>query len=301
MPAARLREAPFICTFAPQARSALIRPFSLILFPNAKLNLGLHVVRRRPDGYHDLETAFVPIPWTDALEVLPAESAPTTLTLTGRPVPGDPGTNLCLKAYKLIQADFPDLPPAYLYLHKVVPIGAGLGGGSADATFALRGLNEVFGLGLSTEDLLPYARRLGADCAFFLLNRPVLATARGDEFTPLALPQLVGCSAVVVWPGLPISTAEAFRGVVPAAPSRPLAEVLAQPLETWRQTLVNDFETALTPRFPVLAEVKAALYGAGAVYASLSGSGSAVFGIFRGEAPVVAFPAAYAVWAGALN
>lgn len=272
----------------------------MILFPNAKLNLGLHVVRRRPDGYHDLETAFVPIQWTDALEVLPAESEATTLTITGRPVPGDVSTNLCLKAYELLRADFPALPPAFLHLHKVVPIGAGLGGGSADAAFALRGLNEVFGLGLSTEDLLPYARRLGADCAFFLLNRPVLASERGDAFTPLDLPQLAGCSVVVVWPNLPISTAEAFRGVVPAMPPRPLADVLAQPLETWRDTLVNDFEPALAPRFPVLGEVKTALYAAGATYAALSGSGSAVFGIFRGEAPEVAFPAEYAVWRGML-
>lgn len=269
--------------------------FLLILFPNAKLNLGLHVLARRPDGYHTLETAFVPIQWTDALEVLPAEAAETTLTLTGRPVPGEVRDNLCLKAYALLQADFPALPPAFLHLHKVVPIGAGLGGGSADAACALRGGNEVFGLGLTTDQLLPYARRLGADCAFFLLNRPVLATARGDEFTPLDLPQLAGCSVLVVWPGVPISTAEAFSGVVPAPPGLPLAEVLAQPLARWRGALVNDFEAALAPRFPMLAELKAQLYEAGAEYAALSGSGSAVFGIFQGEAPVLEFPAGFAV------
>ncbi len=270
----------------------------MLLFPNAKLNLGLHITARRSDGFHSLETAFVPIQWADALEVRAASGAETTLTLTGRPIPGDPATNLCRRAWEVLKADFSALPPAALHLHKVVPIGAGLGGGSADAAFALRGLNEVFGLGLTTDELLPYARRLGADCAFFLLNRPVLASGRGDEFSPLDLPQLAGCSVVVVWPGVGISTAEAFRGALPAAPPRPLADVLALPLSAWRGALMNDFEAALAPRFPVLAEVKAALYSAGAVYASLSGSGSAVFGVFEQEPPIMPWPAAYATWRG---
>ena len=257
----------------------------MLLFPNAKLNLGLHVTARRPDGFHTLETAFVPIAWCDALEVLPTDAAETTLTLTGRPIAGDATTNLCRRAWVLLKADFPALPPAALHLHKVVPVGAGLGGGSADAAFTLRGLNEVFGLGLSSEELAPYARRLGADCAFFLLNHPVLASGRGDEFAPLALPQLAGCSVVVVWPGVGIATAEAFRGVVPAAPAVPLAAVLARPLTEWRGALVNDFEVALAPRFPVLGEVKQRLYDAGATYASLSGSGSAVFGVFEAGSP----------------
>ncbi len=283
---------------------ALLFRIHLVLFPNAKLNFGLHITGRRPDGFHDLETAFVPIAWTDALEVLPTDAPDATLTLTGRPIPGDPATNLCLRAWRLLKADFPAMPPAHLHLHKVVPIGAGLGGGSADAAFVLRALNEVFELGLLPDALLPYARRLGADCAFFLLNRPVLATARGDEFQPLdgtpadLLPRLAGHAVVVVWPGIGIGTAEAFRDAVPAAPARPLAEVLALPLAEWRGALVNDFEAALAPRFPVLAEVKAALYAAGAVYASLSGSGSAVFGVFEGDAPVVDFPENFVVWRG---
>ena len=272
----------------------------MLLFPNAKLNLGLHVTARRPDGFHSLETAFVPIQWCDALEVLPLLALPPshlpTLLTTGRPIPGESATNLCVKAWELLKADFPALPPAALHLHKVVPVGAGLGGGSADAAFALRGLNEVFSLGLSADELLPYARRLGADCAFFLLNRPVLAAGRGDEFAALDLPQLAGCSVVVVWPGVSISTADAFRGVVPAAPAVPMAEVLTQPLSEWRERLVNDFEAALAPRFPVLAEVKQALYAAGAAYAALSGSGSAVFGVFEGEAPALAWPAEFIAW-----
>lgn len=274
----------------------------MLLFPNAKLNLGLHVVRRRPDGFHELETAFIPLPWCDALEVLPADGRAPTLRLSGRPISGsDPATNLCLRAWELLKADFPALHPVALHLHKMLPIGAGLGGGSADAAFALRGINETLALGLTTEQLLPYARRLGADCAFFLLNTPVIATARGDEFRPLALPQLAGCHAVVVWPGGGISTAEAFQQVRPAVPPVPLADALAQPLAAWRETLTNDFEVALAPRYPVLAEVKAALYAAGASYAALSGSGSAVFGLFTEEPPTLAFPPAFVVWQGALN
>jgi 4-diphosphocytidyl-2-C-methyl-D-erythritol kinase len=273
----------------------------MLLFPNAKLNLGLHVVARRPDGFHDLETAFVPIQWCDALEILPAATATPSLTLTGRPIPGDPTTNLCLRAWELLKTDFPTLPAAALHLHKIVPIGAGLGGGSADAAFALRGLNEVFDLGLTPADLLPYARRLGADCAFFLLNEPVLATARGDEFAPLLLPQLAECRVVVVWPGVGIPTVEAFRGVVPTLPKEPLAAVLSRPLASWHSDLINDFEIALAPRYPVLGEVKAALYAAGAAYASLSGSGSAVFGVFPAELPAFSFSSEFAVWQGVFS
>ena len=276
----------------------------MLTFPNAKLNLGLHVLARRPDGFHDLETAFVPLPWTDALELLPAAAGQpeTTLALTGRPIPGAVADNLCLKAYALLRADHPALPPARLHLHKIVPIGAGLGGGSSDAAFVLTAANAEFNLDLSPETLLAYARRLGADCAFFLENRPCLATGRGDVFAPLPEVNLTGVACLVVFPALAISTAEAFAGIVPQPPARPLRQVLAQPVAAWRDTLVNDFEAALAPRYPVLGEIKAALYVAGAVYASLSGSGSAVFGLFAGmeEAPALPWPASYTVWRGRL-
>jgi len=275
----------------------------LLSFPNAKLNLGLHIVAKRADGYHELETSFVPLPWTDALEVLPAPDASpaTTLALTGRPVPGNPATNLCLKAYELLKADYPQLPAAQLHLHKMVPIGAGLGGGSADAAFALRSFNEVFGLGLAPAQLLAYARRLGADCAFFLENQPVLATGKGDDFEPLAL-DLRGTPCTVVWPGVAISTAEAYARVRPQPPQHSLRQALAEPLATWPGRVVNDFETALAPAYPILAEVKAQLYAAGAAYASLSGSGSAVFGLWeRGAASTPHnWPAHFAVWQGEL-
>jgi 4-diphosphocytidyl-2-C-methyl-D-erythritol kinase len=275
----------------------------LLVFPNAKLNLGLYVTAKRPDGYHALETVFLPLPWADVLEVLPApkgQLAPD-LTLSGRPIPGDAATNLCLKAYALLKADFPDLPAVQMQLHKIVPIGAGLGGGSADAAFALRAIGEVFGLKLTTGQLENYARRLGADCAFFIQNQPCLALERGDVFEPIAL-DLRGTACVVVYPGLHISTAQAFAGIVPQAPAQPLRAALAQPMRTWRDTVFNDFEKSLAPAYPVLAGIRQQLYAAGATYASLSGSGSAVYGLFEGlaEAPALPWPADYLVWRGTL-
>lgn len=272
----------------------------MLVFPNAKLNLGLHITARRPDGFHTLETVMVPLPWCDALEVLPA--AETALTLTGRPIPGAAATNLCLRAYELLRADFPEVPPVQLHLHKVVPIGAGLGGGSADAAFALRALNTVLALSLGDEQLEAYARRLGSDCAFFIRNEPALALGRGDELTPLPLPQLRGTACKVVYPGLHISTAEAYAGVTPQAPAQDLRTALAAPIETWRNTVSNDFEASLAPRYPQLAQLKQQLYAAGAAYASLSGSGSAVFGLWPGLElpPAVELPAEYLVWDGQL-
>ena len=275
----------------------------MLVFPNAKLNLGLYVTAKRPDGYHALETVFLPLPWADVLEVLPAPKGQVAseLTLSGRPIPGEVATNLCLNAYELLKADFPDLPAVQMQLHKVVPIGAGLGGGSADAAFALRAIGEVFGLNLTTGQLENYARRLGADCAFFIQNQPCLALERGDVFEPIAL-SLTGTPCVVVYPGLHISTAQAFAGIVPQAPAQTLRAALAQPMPTWRDTVFNDFEKSLAPTYPALAAIKQQLYDAGATYASLSGSGSAVYGLFPGlaEAPALAWPGEYLVWRGIL-
>lgn len=274
----------------------------MLTFPNAKLNLGLYVTARRPDGYHTLESAFVPLPWCDALELVPApEGPPSRLTLTGRPIPGDPATNLCLRAYELLKTDFPALPPVQLHLHKIVPIGAGLGGGSADAACALKLVNTVFDLALPDEALENYARRLGADCAFFIRNQPVLAVEKGDVFEPLNL-NLKGTACAVIYPGLHVSTAEAYGRITPRPPQHNLRAALAQPMETWRDTVSNDFEDALTPHYPVLGEIKRLLYSAGATYASLSGSGSAVYGLFAGlsEVPSRQLPAEYLLWAGLL-
>ena len=273
----------------------------MLVFPNAKLNLGLYVTARRPDGFHNLESVLVPLPWTDALELLPAPAGqPTHLKLSGRPIPGAPATNLCVRAYELLQADFAQLPPVQIYLHKLVPIGAGLGGGSADAAFALRAANDLFGLGLSGEALEGYARRLGSDCAFFIQNRPVLAVEKGDVFEEIDL-NLAGTGCVVVYPNRHIGTAEAYARVVPRPPAHPLRAALAQPMTTWRDTVGNDFEAALAPAHLVLADLKQQLYAAGAAYASLSGSGSAVYGLWpEGEPPARSWPADYSVWQGVL-
>ena len=273
----------------------------MLVFPNAKLNLGLYVTARRPDGFHKLESVLVPLPWTDALELLPAPAGqPTRLVLSGRPIPGAPATNLCVRAYELLQADFAQLPPVQMYLHKLVPIGAGLGGGSADAAFALKAANNLFGLDLSAAALEGYARRLGSDCAFFIRNRPVLAVEKGDLFEEIDL-NLAGTGCVVVYPNLHIGTAEAYARVVPRAPAHPLRAALAQPMATWRDTVGNDFETALAPAHPVLADLKQQLYAAGAAYASLSGSGSAVYGLWpTGAPPIRPWPADYSVWQGVL-
>ena len=274
----------------------------MLVFPNAKLNLGLYVTERRPDGFHSLESVFLPLPWTDVLEILPAAAGhPTSITLTGRPIPGDPATNLCVRAYELLQADFPQLPPAQIYLHKIVPIGAGLGGGSADAAFALKATNDLFALQLVPDALEEYARRLGSDCAFFIRNKPVFASERGDFFEQVAL-NVTGLGCVVVYPNLHISTPQAFARTVPQPPKHPLREAVAGPLSTWRDTISNDFEAALAPAFPVLFEIKQQLYAAGAAYASLSGSGSAVYGLWPAGTPLPAlsWPAGFTVWQGAL-
>ena len=273
----------------------------MLVFPNAKLNLGLYITSQRPDGFRNLESVFVPLPWCDALEVLPAPaSAATSLALTGIPIPGDPATNLCYRAYELLRADF-SLPPVRQHLHKVVPIGAGLGGGSADAAFALRALNNLFELNLAAETLVGYARRLGSDCAFFIANKSVFAHEKGDVFEDISL-NLAGTACKVVYPGLHISTAEAYARVTPRPPRHNLREALRRPLETWRETVSNDFEDALTPFYPVLGEIKQQLYVAGATYVSLSGSGSAVYGLFPGLEipPKLEMPAEYLVWDGRL-
>ncbi|WP_324671986.1 4-(cytidine 5'-diphospho)-2-C-methyl-D-erythritol kinase [Hymenobacter sp. GOD-10R] len=270
----------------------------MLVFPNAKLNLGLYITSQRPDGFRNLESVFVPLPWCDAFEVLPADAA--SLTLSGIPIPGDPATNLCWRAYELLKADF-HLPPVQMHLHKAVPIGAGLGGGSGDAAFALRALADLFELNLSPEILEDYARRLGSDCAFFIRNKPVFAYEKGDVFEPISL-NVTGMGCKVIYPGLHISTAEAYARVVPRAPRHDLRTSLAQPIEQWHELVSNDFEEALIPYYPILGELKQALYNAGAAYVSLSGSGSAVYGLFPGREtlPKLLLPEEFQVWDGVL-
>ncbi len=266
-------------------------------FPNAKINIGLFITEKRADGFHNLESCFYPVKWCDALEVLPAEQE--HFTMSGLPVPGNPETNLCLKAYRLLQDKF-KLPPVHLHLHKIIPMGAGLGGGSSDASFTLKALNSLFDLQLSTRELEDFARQLGSDCAFFIQNKPVLAIEKGDVFRPIAV-GLSGYTCVLVYPGLHITTAEAYGNIVPKLRGHSLAELLQQDIAEWRTTVKNDFEEALFPKYPELADIKNKLYEAGAAYASMTGSGSAVFGLFKGEAPAdLVFPSEYLLWQGLL-
>jgi 4-diphosphocytidyl-2-C-methyl-D-erythritol kinase len=269
----------------------------MIVFPNAKINIGLNVVSLRPDGFRNLESCFYPVQWTDALEMVPADQL--QFHLSGIPVPGQPETNLCLKAFHLLQADH-GIAPVHMHLHKNIPIGAGLGGGSADAAFALRLLNDLFGLKLDAEALEDYARRLGSDCAFFIRNKPVFATERGDVFQDLAL-DLSGYRCLLVYPDRHITTAEAYGQVVPRQPAVPLRELLQQDISTWKDQVKNDFEAALFPRYPELGQIKDRLYEHGALYAAMSGSGSTVFGLFPPQtATYPDFPAHYRVWQGQL-
>jgi 4-diphosphocytidyl-2-C-methyl-D-erythritol kinase len=255
----------------------------MVSFPNCKINLGLKILRRREDGFHDLETIFYPLPLHDILET--TRSPDLQFTTTGRPIPGIPGANLTIQAWQLLRQDFPDLPFVHIHLHKQIPIGGGLGGGSADGAFMLDLLNRQFRLGLDGGRLARYAAKLGSDCPFFLLNQPCLGQGRGELLEPLQL-DLSAYSFLLIHPGIHISTAEAFAHCHPDDNGPPLRSIIAQPLTTWRDTLSNDFESSLFGQFPILREIKRSLYDRGAVYAAMTGSGSCLFGIFeKGQVP----------------
>ena len=251
----------------------------MITFPNAKINIGLNITERRPDGYHNLETVFYPLQINDALEIVVSDKL--SFQSSGLEIPGGMEDNLCVKGYHLLKNDF-DLPPIAIHLHKHIPIGAGLGGGSADAAFFIKLVNDKFELRLSITQMQDYARQLGADCAFFIENKPVFAFERGDEFEPVRL-DLSGYQIVLVMPPVQISTAEAFRGIKPSEPKDSLMELISLPITQWKKYIKNDFEETIFKNHPVIRGVKASLYEAGALYASMSGSGASVFGIFESK------------------
>lgn len=266
----------------------------MIVFPNCKINLGLHVVHKRPDGFHDLETVFYPLALTDALEVI----TPGTLTFTGSGIhiPGNTADNLCLKAWHLLKKDFPELPQIDIHLHKHIPIGAGLGGGSADAAFILQLLNNRFQLKLTQEQLISYAATLGSDCAFFIRNEPCYATGRGEVLEPISV-DLQAWSFILIYPGIHVNTGWAFSKITPRVPERSLRSSISEPVEHWKTLITNDFEAAVFSAHPELAAVKETLYANGAVYATMSGSGSAIVGIFpKNKIPAVTFEAGYKVF-----
>jgi 4-diphosphocytidyl-2-C-methyl-D-erythritol kinase len=257
----------------------------MLFFPNCKINLGLSILRKRPDGFHDLETVFYPLPLKDALELIPNSNSEPSFSSYGLPIPGDPAGNLSLKAWRLIKQDFPGLPAIHVHLYKNIPIGAGLGGGSADGAGTLTGLNRLFQLGLSRDRLLHYATQLGSDCPFFLLNTPCLGQGRGERLQPIAL-DLSRYSFALVDPGIHISTAQAFGLCTPRETAGSLQEIIGRPIDTWQASLINDFQAPILQLHPELQKINESLYIRGALYASLTGSGSSFFGIFpKHQAP----------------
>lgn len=250
----------------------------MICFPNAKINLGLHILSKRPDGYHCIETVFYPVNLCDALEIVPAEKGQTAFVQSGIPIDGKPEDNLVMKAYTLLKKEY-DLPDVAIYLRKQIPFGAGLGGGSSDAAFMLKLLNDFAALQLSFEQLEEYAGRIGADCPFFIRNKPVFAEGTGTVFSPVTV-SLDKYHLVLIKPPVSVSTKEAYAEVKPRRPEVPLKELIRLPVNEWRNNLVNDFETGIFAQYPEIGEIKQKLYSEGALYASMSGSGSSVFGIF---------------------
>lgn len=257
----------------------------MLTSPLAKINLGLNVVERRPDGYHNLETVFYPVPVCDALEVFEMDKefpspVDCDLKVTNIVIDGDEQRNLVVRAYNLLKQDFPTLPRIHAHLYKGIPTQAGMGGGSSDCGFMITLLNKMFGLGLSDEQMIQYAARLGADCAFFILNRPCYAEGIGERLQPIAL-DLSGWYLAVVRPAIPVSTKEAFSLITPRHPEKNCLDIVMQPVETWRDELTNDFEKSVFTLHPEIGAIKDRLYDMGATYAAMSGSGSSLFGLFR--------------------
>jgi 4-diphosphocytidyl-2C-methyl-D-erythritol kinase len=253
----------------------------MITFPNAKINLGLNIVEKRADGYHNLETVFYPTPWNDALEIVANSQNPDikcSLYLSGKHIP-DENENLIIRAYNILDKDF-NLSPVDVYLYKSIPLGAGLGGGSSNAAFMLKLLNNKFNLSLSTETLETYAAKLGADCAFFIKNEPVYAEGIGNIFTPISV-GLKNYQIVIIKPDLFVSTKDAFAKIAPHKPVESIKEIIGLPIKDWKEYLRNDFEKSVFEKYPEIGNIKQTLYDKGAIYASMSGSGSSVYGIFE--------------------
>ncbi len=269
----------------------------MISFPNAKINIGLNVIKKRLDGFHDIQSVFYPIELCDILEVIenPNGTSPVTFQSTGIPIPGNKNENLCVKAYNLIAQDY-QLPKIKIHLHKIIPIGAGLGGGSSDAAFFIKLINEKFELGISWGEQHNYARQLGSDCSFFITNKPVYAEEKGDTYESINL-NLKGYHIVVVYPNIHVNTAEAYNGISPLVPTIALEDtIMKSSVDQWKTTIINDFETSVFKKFPLVESVKQILYDEGAVYASMSGSGSAVYGLFEKEVYLKNKMKDYFVW-----
>ncbi|WP_028903705.1 MULTISPECIES: 4-(cytidine 5'-diphospho)-2-C-methyl-D-erythritol kinase [unclassified Prevotella] len=265
----------------------------MITFPIAKINLGLNVVEKRPDGYHNLQTVFFPVPIQDALEVYPMDPAfpsqfDCDLKVSNIQIDGDEQRNLVVRAYNLLKADFPQMPRVHAHLYKGIPTQAGMGGGSSDCGFMITLLNELCQLGLTEQQMIDYAARLGADCAFFIVNKPCYAEGIGEKLQPISL-SLSGWYLSLVRPDIPVSTKEAFSLIKPHYPAENCREVVQMPVEAWRGRLTNDFEESVFAIHPELGAVKERLYALGATYAAMSGSGSTLFALSKAPLPLDEF------------
>jgi 4-diphosphocytidyl-2-C-methyl-D-erythritol kinase len=267
----------------------------VIVFPNCKINLGLNITGKRTDGYHNLETVFIPLNLRDVLEVVHVDETAESIQYSGSgmPILAETENNLCVKAYKLLKEDYAQLPTVRLHLHKAIPSGAGMGGGSADGAFTLKLLNQKFSLGLSENQLAGYALRLGSDCPFFIQNKPCFASGRGEILEPVRL-DLTPYKFLVVNPGIHIDTGQAFSQLTPVIPSISIRAITQQPVNTWKGLLNNDFERLVFRDYPEIKRIKDSLYESGAIYASMTGSGSTVYGIFEKKQVFVrSFPPHY--------
>jgi len=265
----------------------------MVSFPNCKINLGLNILRKREDGFHDLETIFYPLLVTDVLEIIrnPDQDAAVVYSSSGLPIEGKTENNLCIKAWHLLKKDHPALPSIKLHLHKAIPMGAGLGGGSSDGAFTLKMLNDKFELGLDTEQLTRYAAELGSDGPFFILNQPAFASGRGEQLDSIEL-DLSNYHIALVNPGIHVNTGWAFSKLNPALPQKSIRDIIQQPIGSWKDELVNDFERPVMKEFPAIQKIKDELYKMGALYASMSGSGSSVYGIFNAPPDCTVFETA---------
>ena len=269
----------------------------MLVFPNAKINIGLNIIEKRSDGFHNIQSCFYPVGWSDALEITDAEHF--SFHSDGINIPGSESDNLCIKAYTMLANDY-EISPVFIHLLKMIPIGAGLGGGSSDAAFTITALNQHFDLNISLEKQQDYARRLGSDCAFFILNQPVYCFEKGDQFENIDL-KLAGKWIVMVNPGIHISTVEAYAGVIPKMPENDLRVLLASPIFDWKSEVKNDFEATLFLKYHLLKEIKASLYEKGAIYAAMSGSGSTIYGIFEEEIDLSHHFSRFKMWQGSLK
>lgn len=251
----------------------------MICYPICKINLGLRILRKRPDGFHDIETLFYPIPLHDILEIVPSSDAHNHLSLYGDAISGNSEDNLVMRAVRLFQ-EYTHSPRVHIHLYKHIPMGAGLGGGSSDAAYTLTALNSLFHTGLDVSQLESMAASLGSDCAFFIRSIPAIGSGRGECLEPIPI-SLKSYTLLVLNPGIHVGTAEAYAGVNPRLPENDIKTSVNAPIQTWKNSLFNDFETSVFAKYPLIATLKSELYQAGAVYASMSGSGSSVFGIFE--------------------